>query len=156
MRLWNQVILSKIALHRILKIFWVWSCGGINQLSGWNYMHFLYKQRILSTQPQCCLTFSWIELQMLLRCCLIPISIIILRHFLYLLWLCLCLDLGLLCRIYMIYFLFSSSFSWRLIVWIQTHLFLGLFFRKYAFLDDNVDENVNNFQLAKVQPQGVA
>ena len=46
---------------------------------------FFYKQRFFSTQPLCYLTFSSIELQMLLRCCLIHISIIILRHFLYLL-----------------------------------------------------------------------
>ena len=46
-------------------------------------------------QPQCCLTFSWIELQMLLRCCLIRISIIVLRHFWYSLYLCPCLDQGL-------------------------------------------------------------
>ena len=31
---------------------------------------FFYEQRSFSTQPQFCLTFSWIELQMLLRCCL--------------------------------------------------------------------------------------
>ena len=30
-----------------------------------------YKQPFFSTQPQCCLTFWWIELQVLLRCCLI-------------------------------------------------------------------------------------
>ena len=54
-----------------------------------------YEQRFFATQPQCCLTFSWIGLQMLLRCCLIHISVIILRHFLYLLYLCPCLDLGL-------------------------------------------------------------
>ena len=44
---------------------------------------FLYKQRFCSTQPQCCLTFSWIDLQMLLSCCLIHISIIILRYLIF-------------------------------------------------------------------------
>ena len=29
---------------------------------------FFYKQHFFSTQPHCCLTFSWSELQMLLRC----------------------------------------------------------------------------------------
>ena len=43
-----------------------------------------YKQRFFSTQPQCCLTFLQTELQMLLRCCLIHITIIIMRHSLYL------------------------------------------------------------------------
>ena len=33
--------------------------------------------------------------EMLLRCCLIHVSIIIVRHVLYLLYLCSCLDLGL-------------------------------------------------------------
>ena len=47
---------------------------------------FFYKQRFFSTHPQCCLIFSWIELQMLLRCCLIHLSIIIPRHFFYLLY----------------------------------------------------------------------
>ena len=56
---------------------------------------FFHMQRFFSTQPQCCSTFLWIELQMLLRCCLIHISIIILRHFLYLLYLCPWLDIGL-------------------------------------------------------------
>ena len=49
---------------------------------------FIYKQLIFSTQPQCCLSFSWIELQMLLRCCLIHNkTIIILRHVLHLVYL---------------------------------------------------------------------
>ena len=30
-----------------------------------------YKQGFFLTQSQCCLTFSWVEFQMLLRCCLI-------------------------------------------------------------------------------------
>ena len=46
-------------------------------------------------QPQCCLTFSQTELQMLLRCSLIYISIILLRRFIYLLYLCPCLHLRL-------------------------------------------------------------
>ena len=48
---------------------------------------FLKKQHFFSTQRQCCLTFSWLELQMLLRCCLIPIIINMMRHILYLLYL---------------------------------------------------------------------
>ena len=47
---------------------------------------------------------------MFLRCSLIHKSIIIPRYFLYLLYLCPCLDVGLLCLIYVIYFSFSSSF----------------------------------------------
>ena len=44
---------------------------------------FFYKERFFSIRPQCCLTFSLIELQMLLRCCLRHRSIIILRHFIF-------------------------------------------------------------------------
>ena len=40
---------------------------------------FFYNQRFFSSKPQRCLTFSWIEHQMLLRCFLIHISVIILR-----------------------------------------------------------------------------
>ena len=33
----------------------------------------LFSLALFSTQPWCCVTFSWIKLQMLLRCCLIHI-----------------------------------------------------------------------------------
>ena len=66
------------------------------------------------TQPQCYLTFSLIELQMLLSCCLIHITIIKVRHILYLVYLCPCLGLGLimscLCN-HAISFSFSATFS---------------------------------------------
>ena len=52
-------------------------------------------QRFFSTQLRCCLFFSWIELQMLLICCLIRLRMIKLRHYLYLLYLFPGLDLGL-------------------------------------------------------------
>ena len=72
---------------------------------------FFYKQRFFSTQPQCCLTFAYIELQMLLRCCLIHVTINILRQIWYLAHLCPCLGLGL----FMVYFcdllfIFSLNF----------------------------------------------
>ena len=97
--------------------------------SQFDYMLFYYKQRFFSTQPQCCLIFSWIELQMLLRCCLIHISIIILRHFLYLLYLCPCLDLGLFMSylldlfsiLIFIFIMFNRVFSWVQANW--THIF---------------------------------
>ena len=58
------------------------------------------------------LTFSWIELQMLLRRCLIHINIIIPRHFLYLLYLCPHLDVGLfmsyLCDPFFTIFIFTD------------------------------------------------
>ena len=61
---------------------------------------FFYKQLFFSTLPQCCLTFSWIGLQMLHRCSLTHIATIILRHILYLVYLC--LYLGQLRSIYVV------------------------------------------------------
>ena len=88
---------------------------------------FFYKKRFFITQPQCCLIFSWIKLQMLRRCGLMDIGIVILRKVLYLLYLCWCLELGLfmsyLCDLcdsmwimYLCDFSFASSFSLWLIV----------------------------------------
>ena len=57
----------------------------------WQYT-FFYKQHFFFNSASMLLTFSWIELQMLLRCCLIHKSIVILRYFLYLEYLCQCLD----------------------------------------------------------------
>ena len=96
------------------------------------YIHaFFYKQRFFFQLSLCCLTFSWIELQMLLTCCLIHISIIP-RHFLYLLYLCPCQELG----VFMSYlgdlffiFIFIFIMINRKISWIQRNLFSCLFFR---------------------------
>ena len=60
-----------------------------------NLQAFFYKQRIFSAQPQCCLTFSWIEVHMLLKCCLLRIEQSY-RGILYFVYLCPCLRLGLL------------------------------------------------------------
>ena len=101
------------------------------------YSRFFYKQRFFNSG---CLTFSWIELQILLRCCLIHISIIIVRQFLYILdttfyyiyTLCPWLDLGLFisyhCDLFFI-FIFISAMINGIISWIQTHSFFCLFFR---------------------------
>ena len=77
---------------------------------------FFYEQLFFSTKRQCCLTFSLTELQMLPRCCLLHKSIIILRHFLYLLYLCPCLEQGLfmsyLCGLFFIFiFIFNRIIS---------------------------------------------
>ena len=99
---------------------------------------FFHKQRFFSFQPQCCLTSSWIELQLLLRCCLIYIRIITVRHFLYLLYLRPCVDLCLfmsyLCDPIFI-FIFIFIMIHRIISWIRTHLFFFfLFSRIYPFI----------------------
>ena len=59
-----------------------------------NYTLF-YKQSLFSTQTQCCLTFQWIEPQMLLKFCLIHIYLILEWHFSDLIYFCLCLQQGL-------------------------------------------------------------
>ena len=69
---------------------------------------------------------------MLLRCCLIHISIIILRRFIYLLYLCPCLPLGLFMpylRESIFIFVFIFIMINCIISWIQTCLFFCLFFR---------------------------
>ena len=74
-------------------------------------------------QLKCCLTFSQIELQMLIRCCLIHINIIIMRHSFIFITL-LCLDLGLsmsyLCDQFFI-FIFILMMINQVILWIHTH-----------------------------------
>ena len=112
-------------------------------------MHsFLYKQCFFSTQPQCCLIFSWIEPQMFLRCCLIYISIIIPRHFLYLLYLYPCLDVGL------IYVLSIWSFFIFILILQTTSPFA--YFLEYIplFLDENVDEECKWFSNNKSSASG--
>ena len=64
---------------------------------------------------------------MLLRCCLIHISIIILRHFLYLLYLGLGLFMSYLCDLLFI-FIFIFIMINCTISWIQTHFFCLFFF----------------------------
>ena len=90
-----------------------------------------YKQRFFSTQPRCCSIFLWIEFQMLLRFCLIHKSIVILRLFLYLLYLCPCLDQSLymshLCDLFFIFIFISIKVTFNLIN-TDIHVFC-LFFR---------------------------
>ena len=103
-----------------------------------------YKQRFFSTQSQCCLTFSGIELKMLHRCGLINTTIIILRYILYLVYLGPCLGLGL-SMLYPcdLFFIFSLIFitSNSITSLKQTHLFFAHSLEYLLlFLDDNVDE----------------
>ena len=86
------------------------------------------------------------------------------RYFLYLLYLHLFLDLGLfmlcLCDLFFI-FIFIFIMIDCIILWIQTHLFFCSFFRicsiiSYHFWMITWMKRVNNFQIAKVEPQGAA
>ena len=81
---------------------------------------FFYKQRFFSTQAQCCLTFSWIQLHMLLWCCLLHITIITLRNILYLVYLCLCL-----CLILFMSYLCDQFFIFSLIFRPEYNIFLS-------------------------------
>ena len=95
-----------------------------------NYTVF-YKRRLFSTWPQCCLTFLWIELQILLSSCLIHIAIIIVRHILYILYSCPCLGLGLFTwYICDLCFISSLIFIAILTSFKQTSLFLVHFLKK--------------------------
>ena len=58
----------------------------------WINVHVFFISNAFSIQPQCCWTFFWIELQMLLRCYLIHITINKLRDILYLRYGCFTLD----------------------------------------------------------------
>ena len=93
---WQLTIFTKKLHHRFLPGFQIYLCVYLR------YKLFL-KTTHFSTQPQCCLMFSWIELQMLLWCCLIHITIIILRYTLCLVYLCPCLHQGLFMYDYAIY-----------------------------------------------------
>ena len=119
------------------------------------FFFFFFWATLFLNKPQCCLTSSWIGLQMLLGCSLIHISIIIVRHFLYVLYLCPCLDLGLLmsylCDLFFI-FIFIFIIINCIISWIQTPLFFCLFYRPCPIIIRM--KNVNNFPISKTSASG--
>ena len=120
-------------IKSIFNSFWRTLTWWINKNSGHKFkiLAFFYKHCFIPTQPQCCLIFSWIELPLLLRCCLIHISIIILR----LLILSVFLSISRPRSAYDLHFIMIN----RIISWVQTHLFFCLFFWTCPLsLDDNV------------------
>ena len=93
-------------------------------------------------------------------CCLIHIIIIIPRHILYLVCLFPCLGLGLF-NSYLCDLFFNFSFIFIVIIHISTskqrYLFLYIFQNiSYYFQMTTWRKKANNFQVAKVQPQGIA
>ena len=108
-----------------------------------NFITF-YKQHFFPTQPLCCLTFSWIQFQMLLRCCLLYITIIILRNILYLVHLFpspgLVLFMLYLCDPFFIFSLVFIIINYT--VWLkQIHSFFCIFLEYLVFvLKDNMAE----------------
>ena len=80
---------------------------------------FFCKQRFFSTQPQWCLTFSCNEIQMLLRCCLIHIPIIIMKHILNLnIFVCVSRPNSIYVVSFLSIFLFQSHFHWHCLIFI--------------------------------------
>ena len=151
-----HVLKFEVTRTTLLKITGHWTFYFVllshTYISHLNYK-FFYKQRFVSTQPQCCLTFSLIEHQMLLRCCLIHITTITLRLILYLVYLCPCPGVGLfMSYLYDLFFIFSLIFIviYYIISFKQTYLFF-VHFSKYVllFLDDNVDEESRKFSNSK-------
>ena len=69
---------------------------------------FFISNAVFSTQPKRCLNLSWFVLQMLFSCWLTHVSIIILRHILYLVYFC--PYQVYLYRAYVIFFHFPISF----------------------------------------------
>ena len=109
-----------------------------------SYLHCFFKSFILGSKKtltllffykQCCLTCSWIELQMLLRCKQYHIE----TFFIFTISRFRCIYVVPMWSIFRFYF--HHGFN-RIISWIQmTHLLLYLFFRICSVnLDDNVDE----------------
>ena len=110
-----------------------------------------YKQRFCSTQTQCCVTFSWIEPQLFLRCHLMHISNIKPRHSLYLLYLCPCPNVGLfmsyLCDLFFIF----------IFIYIDIALLLLFFKNIYyvlLFSDDYADDKYEQFLNSEMSASG--
>ena len=124
------------------------------------HMHWFFMSNdFLQLSLTASLIFSWIGLQMLLRCCLIHISVIMLRHFLYLLYLCPCLDLGLfmsyICDLFFIVIFIFIMINCISQEYRDTYSFDYFYDVSYYFWTIWT-KNANNFQIAKVQSQGVA
>ena len=143
-----MIILASSLLTFALKSNWwhdSYTCVTSKHLNMEIHLHTCsYKQRFFSTQPLCCLTVSGVELPMLPRCCLIYISVIILRHILYLIYLCQCPCLLLLftsypCDLFLIFILIFIFIN-RAISLEQYTCFCKFSRVCPTFLGDNVDE----------------
>ena len=103
-----------------------------------------YKRHFFTTQLRCFLTFTWMELQILLRCCLIHIIISVLRNILYLVYSCPCLGLVqfvlYFCDLYFFFILMFIIMNYITSLK-QEHLFLVYFLEyHFIFLNDSLDE----------------
>ena len=122
-----------------------------------DYTRYFYKQRFFFNSASVLLNFSWIDLQILLRCYLIHITIIILRH-IHLVYLCPCLGLGLftpyLCDVVFIFSLIFIVIN-QIISFKQTYLFFVQFLQYLLLdLDDNLNEKKQQFSNNKRSVSG--
>ena len=121
-----------------------------------------YNSKIFLVGQLWCQTIFFTISPVLFKCyfrrCLIYITIVIVRHILYLVYFSPCLSLGLfmsyLCDFF---YLIFTAFN-HITLFKQTYFFfvhvLGYFL---LFLDDGTWlKKANNFQVAKIQPQGTA
>ena len=67
-KFWRASIMKNICERLLMKGLFPLKC------KRW-FTQFFFRSNLFSTEPLCCLTFSWIELQMFLRCCSIQITI---------------------------------------------------------------------------------
>ena len=109
------------------------------RLSGWQYrmwLNFIFISFLYKYIAQCQNVQNALIVAYILLSCLIHISIIIVRHFLYLLYSCLCLNLSLfmsyLCDLFFIFIIIFIRIN-HIISWI--HLFFRLFLRICPILD---------------------
>ena len=90
---------------------------------------------------------------MLLRCCLIHITITILRPILFLVYLCPCLGLGLfMSNLCDLFFIFSLIFIVIIHITLFKHTYL--LFRIFPITSDNVDEESKQFSNSKSSASG--
>ena len=105
--------------------------------------YFFYKQRFFQLRLSVTyLTFSWIEFQMLLMCCLIDTTIIILRHILYSVYSCPCLGLGLFISHLCFFSLFFSLIFINLIISLKQTLLFFLHLFSFCLIFDQFQSGV--------------
>ena len=128
-----------------------------NMSNTWKYRsektctRFFHKQRFFLSQAQCCLTFSWIELQMLLRSCLIV------THFAFSIFVSMSMSRSIFILSIWSTFHFQPDFLCnqpQSILLKQRYICFCTFFwnTSYYFWKVTLMNKANNFQIAQVQP----
>ena len=119
-------------------------------------LFYFISNAFFSTQHQCWLTFSWIVLQIWLRCCLIHILIILIQFFIFSIFLSMCRSIYFVSTWFIFFIYIPIVIIMNHIISLnQTHLFFAHFLDDY-FLMITWMKKENKVQIAKVQPQCVA